>query len=569
MKSIVECVPNFSEGKDKSVIDSIIGEIRSVEGVSILSVDSGSDTNRTVVTMVGDLDSIAKASFSCIKRASELINMKNHKGTHPRLGAVDVCPFIPISGVNMEDCIILSKTVGKKVGEELKIPVYLYENSSTTPYRKKLSDIRSGEYEGLSKKILEKEWKPDYGPSEFNEHSGATVIGSRDFLIAYNINLNTKDKRLATDIAFDLREIGRSKRIPNLRSNNLLDGEIVRNNDGSPVKVKGMFKDVKAIGWYVEKYGCSQVSINIDNYHKSSIHDIFDATCKLAENRGLRVTGSELIGLIPLDSILNAGMHYLKKQNSSIGIPKVDIIDCAIKSLGLNDVNSFDPKSRIIEYAIKDNKTPLIDNSSEDFLEELSRNSPAPGGGSVAAMAGAMAASLSSMVASLNYSKKDHFDQRELFEEIGSKAQSLKDNLKYLVDEDTHSFNKIIESNRLPEKNKHEKEQKIAKKQDAIKYAIEIPFRTAENCFSILEIIQSILPKVNPNSISDLGVSSEIAMSAVRSGCMNVWINLNDLSNEKYCREFIIKTEKLIEDSEKIHDFNINFVNNIIYDHRA
>ena len=251
MKSIVECVPNFSEGKDKTVIDSIIGEIMSVEGVSILSVDSGSDTNRTVVTMVGDLDSIAKASFSCIKRASELINMKNHKGTHPRLGAVDVCPFIPISGVNMEDCIILSKTVGKKVGEELKIPVYLYENSSTIPYRKKLSDIRSGEYEGLSKKILEKDWKPDYGPSEFNEHSGATVIGSRDFLIAYNINLNTKDKRLATDIAFDLREIGRSKRIPNLRSNNLLDGEIVRNNDGSPVKVKGMFKDVKAIGWYV------------------------------------------------------------------------------------------------------------------------------------------------------------------------------------------------------------------------------------------------------------------------------------------------------------------------------
>ena len=293
----------------------------------------------------------------------------------------------------MEDCIILSKIVGKKVGEELKIPVYLYENSSTIPYRKKLSDIRSGEYEGLSKKILEKEWNADYGPSEFNEHSGATVIGSRDFLIAYNINLNTKDKRLATDIAFDLREIGRSKRIPNLRSNNLLDGEIVRNNDGSPVKVKGMFKDVKAIGWYVEKYGCSQVSINIDNYHKSSIHDIFDATCKLAENRGLRVTGSELICLIPLDAILNAGMHYLKKQNSFIGIPKVDIIDCAIKSLGLNDVNSFDPKSRIIEYAIKDNKTPLIDNSSEDFLEELSRNSPAPGGGSVAAMAGAMAAS--------------------------------------------------------------------------------------------------------------------------------------------------------------------------------
>jgi len=566
MKSIIECVPNFSEGKDKLIIDSIVRETSSVEGISILSVDSGIDTNRTVVTMVGDLESIGEGAYACIKRASELIDMKNHKGTHPRLGATDVCPFIPISGVSYEECINLSKIVGQRVGQELKIPVYLYEKSSKEPHRKKLSDIRAGEYEGLSNKILKKKWKPDYGPSQFNESSGATVIGCRDFLIAYNINLNTKDKRLATDIAFDLRETGRSKRIPNPSSKNLLDGEIVRNNDGSPVKVRGLFKDVKAIGWYVEEYGCSQVSININNYHKSTIHDIFEATCNLAENRGLRVTGSELIGLIPLDAILNAGQYYLKKQNSSLGLPQADIIECAIKSLGLNDVIPFESKTRIIEFAIKENNLALIDISCEHFLDELSRNSPAPGGGSVAAMVGAMAAALSSMVSSLNHGKKDYFEHKKLFEDIGKKAQNLKDNLKYLVDEDTHAFNRIIEVNRLPEKDEKEKERKNIKKKNAIKYAIEIPLNTAKNCFSILEIIQMIIPKVNPNSISDLGVSSEVAMAAVRSACLNVWINLNDINSDKYRRELISETEKLIKNSKEIHNFNIDFVKSVIYD---
>jgi len=566
MKSIIECVPNFSEGKDKSIIDSIIREISSVEGISILSVDSGIDTNRTVVTMVGDIDTIGEGAYVCIKRASELIDMKNHKGTHPRLGATDVCPFIPISGASYEECINLSKIVGQRVGEELKIPVYLYEKSSKQPYRKKLSDIRAGEYEGLSEKILKKKWKPDFGPSQFNESSGATVIGCRDFLIAYNINLNTKDKRLATDIAFDLRETGRSKRIANPYSKNLLDGEIVRNKDGSPIKVGGLFKDVKAIGWYVEEYGCSQVSININNHHKSTIHDIFEATCNLAENRGLRVTGSELIGLIPLDAILYAGQYYLKKQNSSLGLPQADVIECAIKSLGLNDVIPFEPKTKIIEFAIKENNLALVDISCENFLDELSRNSPAPGGGSVAAMVGAMAAALSSMVSSLNYGKKDYFEHKKLFEDIGKKAQNLKDNLKYLVDEDTHAFNRIIEVNRLPGKDEKEINRKNIKKENAIKYAIEIPLNTAKNCFSILEIIQMIIPKVNPNSISDLGVSSEIAMAAVRSACLNIWINLNEISSDKYRKELISTTEKLIKNSKKINDFNIDFVKSVIYD---
>ena len=566
MKPIIECVPNFSEGRDKSIIDDILRQIRSVEGISILSVDSGVDTNRTVITMVGGIEEVENAAFICIKRASELIDMRSHNGTHPRLGATDVCPFIPISDITIKECILLSNRVGKRVGEELGIPVYLYEKSAKKKFRQKLPDIRKGEYEGLSKRISTKKWKPDYGPNKFNKYSGATVIGCRDFLIAYNINLNTKDKRLATDIAFDLREIGRSKRIPNPLSKNLLDGEIVRNKDGSPVKVKGVFKDVKAIGWYVEEYRCSQVSININNYHVSSIHDIFDATCKLAENRGLRVTGSELVGLIPLDAVLLAGKHYLKKQNSSIGVPQDDIIQCAIKSLGLNDINKFDPHKRIIEFAIKKDRNPLIKMSSRDFIDELSRNSPAPGGGSVAAIAGAMAAALTSMVTALNYGKKDYLNQSKLLEDIGEKAQILKDELTFLVDEDTAAFNRIIEANRLPEKNEKEKKAKKMIKQNATIYAIEIPMRTAKNCFSVLELNKLIISKVNPNSISDLGVSSEFASSGIKSACMNVWINLNEVNNDQYRKKTLSFTKMLIKKSEEIHRYNFDFIKNLIYD---
>ncbi len=394
MQQLIECVPNFSEGNDQNKIDSIVNKIKSIEGITILDVDPGKDTNRTVVTFVGEPDSVIDAAYEGIKEASKIIDMSSHKGTHPRIGATDVCPIIPIKGVTIEDCITFSNNLARKVGTELKIPVYLYEKSAKIPERKNLAVIREGEYEGLEKKLKDTLWKPDYGPPSFNTFSGATVIGCREFLIAYNINLNTKDKRLATDIAFEIREQGRSKRIKNPESSNLLDGEIVRNNDGSSVKVPGMFKDVKAIGWYVSEYNRAQISINFINYKVSSIHDVFDAVCKLAEERGVRVTGSELVGLIPMDAILLAGKHYLTKQNRTIGIPDKDIIECAVQSLGLDDVSEFDPNEKIIENSIDDYGNGLMDLSGKDLIDLISESSPAPGGGSVSDIAGSLGAAL-------------------------------------------------------------------------------------------------------------------------------------------------------------------------------
>ena len=381
MNQLIECVPNFSEGRDPKKIDKIVAQMVKVTGITILDVDPGPDTNRTVVTIVGDPESVEEAAFQGIKCASEILDMRQHTGTHPRMGSTDVCPFIPISNVSVEECIQISKRVGGRVGNELNIPIYLYEKSAQKPEREKLPAIRKGEYEGLAEKLLDDEWAPDYGPKKVHEKAGATVIGCREFLIAYNINLNTKDHRLATDIAFELREAGRSKRIPNPNSKNLLDGDIVRHDDGSPVKIPGMFKDVKGIGWYVDSFNRAQISINFNNYKKSTLHDVFDAACLLAEQRGVRVTGSELVGLIPLEAMLMAGKHYLKKQNRSMGVPTNDIIECAVQSLGLNDVTPFIPNEKIIDYAVTQSKRPLIRLSNEDFLNECSTNSPAPGGG--------------------------------------------------------------------------------------------------------------------------------------------------------------------------------------------
>ena len=386
MNKLIECVPNFSEGRDLGKINRIVDIMSNVDQVTILDVDPGADTNRTVVTMVGSPKSISEAIFKGIKLASEILDMSSHTGTHPRLGATDVCPFIPISGVTDEECIEISKQVAQRVGEELKIPVFLYEKSASSPNRRKLPDIRKGEYEGLVDKLNDPDWVPDFGPKKVHIKAGATVMGCRDFLIAYNINLNSRDARIATDIAFELREAGRSKRIPNPISKNLLDGEIVRNDDGSPVKIPGTFKDVKGIGWYVENFNRAQISINFNNYKKSTVHEVFDEACRLAETRGVRVTGSELVGLIPLDAMIMAGKHYLKKQNRSMGVPTRDIIECAVQSLGLNDVSSFNPHEKIIDYAVlNDEKLKKNSMFDKEFLEELSTNSPAPGGGSVAA----------------------------------------------------------------------------------------------------------------------------------------------------------------------------------------
>ena len=558
MLRLVECVPNFSEGKNTTKIDDIVSQMASVSGVTVLDVDPGADTNRTVVTMVGTPEAIGKGAFRGIKRASEILDMNHHNGTHPRMGATDVCPFIPVSGVSDEECIELSKQVGKRVGDELDIPVYLYEKSARKPDRVKLPNIRNGEYEGLVNKLKDDNWKPDFGPAKFHVKAGATVMGCREFLIAYNINLNTKDHRLATDIAFELREAGRSKRIPNPKSKNLLDGEIVRHDDGKPVKIPGMFKDVKAIGWYVDIFNRAQISINFNNYKVSTIHDVFDEACRLADERGVRVTGSELVGLIPLEAMLMAGKHYLKKQNRSLGVPVKDIVECAFQSLGLNDVTKFDPSEKIIDYAVKKEDRPLKSLVETEFVEELSTNSPAPGGGSVSALAGSLGAALSSMVAALTHEKKEMLDIKPEMNEIGVEAQELKDRLAFLVDEDTEAFNQVMEANRLPANDEKEKKVKEKAVDTANKYAIDIPMETAEKCFRVIELTNTLVEKGNPNSVSDAGVAAEVALAGVRGGCMNVLINLNGIDDQEYCNKKRTAVETLIKKAESLHQTVFN-----------
>ena len=550
---LVECVPNFSEGRDRIKIAAITNAIEAVDGVTILDVDSGSDTNRTVVTFIGSPETVVEAAFQGIKLASELIDMSQQTGTHPRMGATDVCPFIPISDVTDEECVELSKQVGKRVGDELGVPVYLYEKSAQRKDRIKLPDIRKGEYEGLSEKLKNEDWMPDFGPAKLHVKAGATVMGCREFLIAYNINLNTKDQRLATDIAFELREAGRSKRTPNPNSKNLLDGEIVRNIIGDPVKVSGMFKDVKGIGWYVDMFKRSQISINFNNYKVSTIHDVFDAACKLAAERGLRVTGSELVGLIPLEALLMAGKHYLKKQNRSLGVPMADIVECAVQSLGLNDVTKFNPRKKIIDYAVQSDDRPLMSLSSTDFLEELSTNSPAPGGGSVSALAGSLGAALASMVAALTHEKKELMVLKPEMDEVGIEAQLLKDRLNLLVDEDTVAFNKVMEANRLLAATDGERETKAVAVGKANKYAIEIPLEAAECCFRVIELSEILVEKGNPISVTDAGVAAEVGLAGVRGAAMNVLVNLSGVDDNSYCDEKRNVVNALILKAEAKH----------------
>ena len=566
MKKLVECVPNFSEGRDQNKIGGIVKQMSDVPGITVLDVDPGSNTNRTVVTIVGSPEAIGEAAFQGIKRASEVLDMSQHSGTHPRMGATDVCPFIPVSDVTIEECVVLSKQVGNRVGDELGIPVFLYEKSAQKDNRVKLPDIRKGEYEGLAEKLTDSNWKPDFGPAKLHIKAGATVMGCREFLIAYNINLNTKDHRLATDIAFELREAGRSKRTPNPNSKNLLDGEIVRNEDGSPIKVPGMFKDVKGIGWYVDIYNRAQISINFNNFKVSTIHDVFDAACKLANERGIRVTGSELVGLIPLEAMLMAGRHYLNKQNRSLGIPTADIVECAVQSLGLNDVTEFNPNVKIIDYAVQSEDRPLMNLVGKEFVEELSTNRPAPGGGSVSALAGALGAALSSMVAALSHEKKELLDLKPEMDEIGIEAQNIKDRLSFLVDEDTNAFNKVMDANRLSATND---EEQIAKNQAieiANKYAIEIPLETAKKCFRVIELADTLVEKGNPNSVSDAGVAAEVALAGVSGACMNVLINLTSVEDDSYCDDMRNKVEDMMEKAESLQKVVFEKTMNIIND---
>jgi len=529
MQKVIECVPNFSEGRDLEVVRQITAAIESVDGISLLNVDPGASTNRTVVTFAGDPEAAVEAAFRGIQKAAELIDMRKHKGAHPRMGATDVCPFIPVSNVSWEEAIACAHALGKRVGEDLKIPVYLYEKAAKDQSRANLSVIRSGEYEGFSEKIKEAAWKPDFGPSVFNEKSGATVIGAREFLVAYNVNLNTRAVRRATSVAFDVRENGRVK-----TDDGTPRGKPVLDANGEPVRVPGMLKHVKAIGWYVEEYGMAQVSMNLTNIEETPLHAAFDACNEAASKRGLRVTGSEVVGMMPKKCLVEAGKYFLRKQQWSEGASEEELIDIAIRSMGLNELKPFDPKERIIEFKMESAaKKSLVRMDLREFCNETLSDSPAPGGGSVAALMGALGVSLGGMVANLSAGKRGWEDKLSYFSDWAVKAQQLKDELLFLVDEDTAAFNKVMDAFALPKESAEEKAARSAAIQLANKYAAEIPLRVMETAFRSYPVLAEMADKGNPASISDVGVGLLALRACIDGAALNVRINLAGLKDEK------------------------------------
>ena len=545
---LVECVPNFSEGRDKSILDAIAQEIKSIEAVSLLDVDPGSDTNRTVFTFVGTPEGIEEAAFVAIKKASEIIDMREQKGSHPRMGATDVCPFVPVNDVTMDDCIEIANKVGKRVGEELGIPIYLYEYAATKPEWKTLANIRKGEYEALPKKMKDPDFKPNYGPAEFNAKAGATAVGAREFLIAYNINLNTKDKKIAKDIALDLKRKGRFKRDEN--------GIRLKDEDGNYLREEKGFKNCKAIGWYVDEFGCAQISINLTNYKVTNLYQVFDKASELAIEKGYRVTGSEVVGLVPKDAIIKTGLHYLKKQKKVDykyqlideqykGIPEREIVNIAVKTLGLNDVTEFDADEKIIEYRIKRDSTKnyLVDLTVEDFAHELSSDSQAPGGGSVAALSGSLSAALVAMVATLSYNLKHTKDKSILQEldKIGTEAQELKRKYLDLIDKDTDAFNKYMASRK---KGKEAREK-------AAQEMTNVPFQTLKFTEDLVKIADRISEIGNQNAVSDAAVAAINANAAAKGGFMNVKINLDAIQDEDFKQNILKKSEEILARVDK------------------
>ena len=545
MKKIVECVPNISEGNDQSVINKIVQTVKKYPGIKLLNVDPGKATNRTVITFVGDADIIVDAAFKLISKAKELIDMRKHFGEHPRMGAVDVCPLIPISGISMEETVDLAHKLSERVGNELSIPVYCYEYAAKEDKRKNLANCRAGEYEGLENKFKDTLWKPDYGPSKFNDEvkkSGATAISARDFLVAYNVNLNTTSTRRANAVAFDLREAGRIK-----REGGKLTGKIIKDKKGNPKRTPGYFKNLKGIGWFIDEYGIAQISYNITNINTTPLHEVFDKTCERAQIRGMRVTGSELIGLVPKKVLIEAGKYFLTKQKRSNAIPDGEIIHIAVKSLGLDELAPFDPKSRIIEYMIDEKNRGLSKKSLVDFANITSSESPAPGGGSISAYSGALAASLAVMVANLSAHKRGWDDKWEFFSKIGEKGMKIQSQLIDLVDEDTEAFNSIMHAYSLPKDTHEEKQIRIKYIQKATKNAIEVPFKIMEVSYKSIEIIKKMAIKGNPNSITDIGVAMHCAKAAINGGFLNVRINCNDLDDKGFVEKIISKGNKIIE----------------------
>ena len=542
MEQLIECVPNFSEGLDLSIIKQITDECEKVDGIKLLNVDPGKTTNRTVVTFVGNPQAVIDAAFNAIKKAGELIDMSKHKGEHPRMGATDVCPLIPIKNISLEQTAIYAQKLAKRVGEELNLPIYLYEEAQTNKKRSNLSEIRAGEYEGYFKKILLPEWKPDFGPQIFDEKRGATVIGARDFLVAYNINLNTTSTRRANSIAFDVREAGRV-----LRDGDPITGKVILNADGSPKSIPGSLKSVKAIGWFIQEYGVCQISMNLTNINITPIHIAFDEVVKKASDRGIRVTGSELIGLIPLKGMLDAGKYFLNKQKRSVGVSESELIKIAVKSMGLDELATFNPNERIIEYVLKNTAdSKLINMNLATFADETASESPAPGGGSISAYVGSLGVSLATMVANLSSHKKGWDNRWQEFSIWAEKGQSLKDQLINLVDADTKAFNEIMSAFNLPKSTDEEKKKRTQFIQEATKYAIEVPFKVMQLSFESMDLIKTMAIEGNPNSVSDAGVGALCARSAVIGAFMNVRINASGLDDKKFVDEIISKG-KLIE----------------------
>lgn len=611
MNQIVECVPNFSEGRDSSKIKLITDAIESVSGIELLSVEPGADTHRTVVTFIGNPEAVAEAAFRSIKKASEIIDMTQHQGAHPRMGATDVCPFVPVQNIRMQECVEIAKKVGQRVGRELNIPVYMYEEAASAVHRKNLADIRQGEYEGFSKKIKDPLWKPDYGPAEFNAKSGATVIGAREFLIAYNITLNSPDKQLATELAFELREKGRISRSGNttpwyfkgkkrfygdnefpcgncdfigktldethahchskhgydlkaLLKANDLDTQSHLSLKGHPIYRPGHFKACKAIGWYVDEFKRSQISINLTNYKETPPHLVLEEARKLAHERGIVITGSEIVGLIPHNALINAGKFYLKKIGKPTGVPQSDLLRTAVFSMGLSDIAPFDIQKKTIGK-IRIPANALIQKSVAEFTDEVSRDTPAPGGGSISALAGALGAALASMVANLTYGKEGTEAKDPELAELAEKAQAIKDLLITCIDEDTQAFNIFLEALRLPKNTPEEKATRIQKMQEGIKIAIEVPWKTAKACFEGMKLAKRAAEIGNPNSITDAAVGTQMGYAGIRGAIWNVRINLKDVNDKAYIETLGTQTQQLLEqatillsETEKFVDQKIN-----------
>lgn len=547
---IIECVPNFSEGRDMEKIKQITDEIESVEGVLLLDVDPGKDTNRTVVTFVGDPESVCEAAFMAVRKAAQVIDMSKHTGAHPRMGATDVCPLVPVAGLTMEETAEYARKLARRIGEELSLPVYCYESAAFEEKRRNLASVRAGEYEGLKKKLEDPAWKPDFGPARFDAGAGAVIVGARDFLVAFNINLNTTSTRRANAIAFDVRERGREK-----REGNPITGKVVRDAEGNPVMIPGSLKAVKAIGWYIPEYGFAQISMNLTNIGVTPVHVAFDEVCRKAGERGVRVTGSELVGLIPLKSMLDAGRYFLHLQQRSAGVSDEELIRTAVRSMGLSELKPFNPQEKIIEYILADKKkNKLVDLSLASFVWETSADSPAPGGGSVAAAMGAMGAALGSMVANLSGHKRGWDDRWEEFARWAEMGAEMQKRLLSLVDEDTEAYNGILKAFEMPKKSEEEKTARAAAVEAATLHASLVPLTVMKEAFKVFELLEEMTTKGNPNSVTDGAVGVLAVRACIRGAFLNVKINVKGLKDRAKAEELIASAREIDDAAARLEE---------------